>query len=86
MQAVAVIDGDVVMTYGDGDYFGELALRSSQPRAATVQADGFMTILRLDQASFNQLVVDKDDIGTQLEQQYAKYGTVRRRRRCRATA
>jgi CRP-like cAMP-binding protein len=38
-QAEAVVDGvGVVMEYGFGGFFGELALRTSAPRAATVRA------------------------------------------------
>ena len=35
-RAAAEIDGTFVMGYVDGDYFGELALRSSQVRATHV--------------------------------------------------
>ena len=38
-QAEAVVEGvGVVMEYGFGGFFGELALRTSAPRAATVRA------------------------------------------------
>ena len=62
------------MRYADGDYFGELALRSSQPRAATVHAEAFTTLLRLDRAEFDRLVREQGDVGQLLEAQHAKYG------------
>ena len=62
------------MRYADGDYFGELALRSSQPRAATVHAEAFTTLLRLDRAEFGRLVREQGDVGQLLEVQHAKYG------------
>lgn len=38
--ATAEIDGKVVRDYSSGDYFGELALMSNQPRSASVIARG----------------------------------------------
>jgi CRP-like cAMP-binding protein len=49
-EAQAFVQGHLVMEYGSGSFFGELALRSSQPRAATVKASGFSTtVLQLPQ-------------------------------------
>jgi hypothetical protein len=41
------------MTLNAGDYFGELALRRSEPRAATVTAVGAVVCLCMDRFSFN---------------------------------
>jgi cAMP-dependent protein kinase regulator len=55
-EAVATKNGEVVMMYGVGDYFGELALIRNQPRAATVAARGFTKVLSLDSRSFKRLL------------------------------
>lgn len=55
-EAVASKGGQVVMTYGSGDYFGELALIRNQPRAATVLARGATKLLSLDSSSFKRLL------------------------------
>jgi cAMP-dependent protein kinase regulator len=52
---VAVKDGAEVKTYGPGDYFGELALIRSQPRAATVACRGPAKLLSVDSKSFRRL-------------------------------
>jgi len=48
-------------------YFGELALRAKQPRAATVKAGGDTTLLRLGRDEFQWLVVEKKGIRSLLE-------------------
>lgn len=54
--AVAEKNGQQVMTYGVGDYFGELALIRNQPRAATVKARGVCKVLSLDRSGFKRLI------------------------------
>jgi CRP-like cAMP-binding protein len=55
-------DGDVVLEYGNGDYFGELSLRANQPRAATVvAASGLLKVLQLDSHDFDWCVRVKID-------------------------
>jgi hypothetical protein len=55
----AVIDGMQVKMYNDGDFFGELALHSRQPRAATVQVTSFTaTLLLMPRAGFQLLMTD----------------------------
>eukprot|EP00405_Crypthecodinium_cohnii_P016870 CAMPEP_0206459162 /NCGR_PEP_ID=MMETSP0324_2-20121206/24012_1 /ASSEMBLY_ACC=CAM_ASM_000836 /TAXON_ID=2866 /ORGANISM="Crypthecodinium cohnii, Strain Seligo" /LENGTH=399 /DNA_ID=CAMNT_0053930661 /DNA_START=76 /DNA_END=1275 /DNA_ORIENTATION=- len=54
--AYASKDGNRVMEYGAGDYFGELALITNQPRAATVVAKGASKLLSVDKQSFNRLL------------------------------
>jgi len=55
-SAVAEKNGTEVMSYGVGDYFGELALIRNQPRAATVTAKTAVKVLSLDQGSFKRLL------------------------------
>eukprot|EP00927_Polykrikos_kofoidii_P004054 TRINITY_DN1160_c0_g1_i1.p1 TRINITY_DN1160_c0_g1~~TRINITY_DN1160_c0_g1_i1.p1 ORF type:complete len:1106 (+),score=219.63 TRINITY_DN1160_c0_g1_i1:87-3404(+) len=55
--AVASVSGNKVKVYGIGDYFGELALLKSQPRAADVIAEATpTTVLVLDGSSFTRLL------------------------------
>ncbi len=46
----------VVATLADGDFFGEMALLSSDRRNATVRTKGVTTLLRLDQQAFDDLM------------------------------
>jgi len=66
-EAYAEIDGVQVMEYAAPRYFGELALRAKQPRAATVKARGATVVLRLDRHSFEWLVLEKKGIRSLLE-------------------
>jgi len=57
--AVATLDekdGDEVMEYNPGDYFGELALLKGEPRAANVLATSDCKMVLLDRASFKRLL------------------------------
>jgi len=55
-SAVATKDGQEVMSYNSGDYFGELALIRNQPRAATITARGSTKLLSVDSRSFKRLL------------------------------
>ena len=50
--AVAEVDGEAVMTYSQGDYFGELALLNNSPRAATVRGLADTRCMVLDRDAF----------------------------------
>lgn len=54
--AVAKKDGNEVMQYKDGMFFGELALLKKEPRAATVCATSKCTCLALDGKAFKRLL------------------------------
>jgi cAMP-dependent protein kinase regulator len=49
-----------VMTYGSGNFFGELALIHNQPRAATIIAQGKARLLSIDSRTFKRLLNVKD--------------------------
>jgi|EP01047_Picozoa_sp_COSAG01_P047185 CRP-like cAMP-binding protein len=70
--ATAVKDGEKVFEYTDsGMFFGELALMSNQPRAATVEAKGGETICyKLGRQQFERLVGSCQEV---LQRQAAKY-------------
>jgi len=55
-NAVATKEGQEVMKYSSGDYFGELALIRNQPRAATITAKGEARLLSVDSRSFTRLL------------------------------
>lgn len=47
-----------VLTYGEGDAFGELALMYNAPRAATVKANGAVKVWALDRLTFKVILMD----------------------------
>merc|ERR1712125_279861 len=55
-EAAATKNGQQVMLYSGGDYFGELALIRNQPRAATVTTKSPCKVLSIDSASFKRLL------------------------------
>lgn len=59
-EAIVTKGGQNVMSYGAGDYFGELALIKNQPRAATVVAKGATKLLSLESRSFKRLLNVQD--------------------------
>ena len=52
-NAQAAVHGEVVAHFGAGDYFGEVALITSQPRMATVLCDTRTQCLVLDKSAFD---------------------------------
>ena len=51
-----------VKGYKSGDYFGERALLSGEPRAANVIAESDLKVITLDRKSFKRLLGPLDDI------------------------
>lgn len=45
-----------VATLGPGEFFGEAGLMIGSPRNATVRADGDVEVLRLDRATFSDII------------------------------
>ena len=52
----ALKDGTVVKAYGPKEYFGELALLSEAPRAATVKATSACKCLIIEKEAFDRLL------------------------------
>eukprot|EP00948_MAST-09A_sp_MAST-9A-sp1_P002745 g2745.t1 len=49
-------DDNIVTTYKEGDFFGELALLYQAPRAATVKANGEVRVWKLDRTTFKHIL------------------------------
>ena len=52
----------LLQTLGPGDFFGEMALIHTAPRAATVTAKSALTTLELDKAAFNRVLHNSTSI------------------------
>jgi cAMP-dependent protein kinase regulator len=62
-----------VMTYGPGDYFGELSLLKGEPRAANVIARTQLKCVTLDRQSFKRMLGPLEEI---LRRNAAKYENI----------
>ena len=60
----AKVDGEVVMSYGHGNYFGELALLSgsSGVRRATVEVVEPSVLLSIDRQAYDRLLGNADKL------------------------
>ncbi|CAK9863360.1 unnamed protein product [Sphagnum jensenii] len=63
--------GAVVMKYGKGDYFGELALLNDEPRSATVLAVTDCKVVSINSESFKRLLGKLEDILQRKKTEYA---------------
>jgi len=76
-QAVACIKGDQgeveVKSYKAGDYFGEIALLSGEPRKASVYAVGAASCLYITRATFLRILGPLADLLKKNMGQYEKY-------------
>ncbi|OEH74288.1 cyclic nucleotide-binding domain-containing protein [Cyclospora cayetanensis] len=74
--AMKVFEGQTepqeVETYKAGDYFGELALLTGEPRAASVIAKGSCKVATLDRKSFKRLMGSVEEILKRKAQEYKK--------------
>lgn len=70
-QAAAYLNGQEVMRYGPGSYFGELALLLQQTRAASVRALTECTCATLDRDSFIRLLGPLETIRKRAQSAYA---------------
>ena len=66
--AVKVHVQDVDLTLGTGDFFGELALVTKQPRNADVTAMGFATLLELHKRDFRRLLKKNPEMRNHIQQ------------------
>ena len=73
LQVDAEGNQKVVATLKEGAYFGEIALLTSKPRQATVQADGPISVLALDRATFTRVLGSLEEIMKRNIEQYTKY-------------
>jgi CRP-like cAMP-binding protein len=64
--ASCVKDGVEVATFGPGDFFGEMALISKQPRNATVAATSDMTVRAFDEGEFRRMLVDSPHVAVKI--------------------
>ncbi len=66
-------DGQVVATYGPGDYFGEIALLTDEPkRTATVTATSNAEVLGVTKWDFRALINAQPDIAVQVMSELAR--------------
>lgn len=77
-EAIArkVIDGQSkdLITYESGDYFGERALLTHEPRAASIVATSDeVTVAKLENKSFKRLLGPVEDILMRNMKNYAKF-------------
>jgi cAMP-dependent protein kinase regulator len=63
----------VVAELHQGNYFGEIALITSKPRAATVQAKGQLNVLSMDRATFQRVLGPLEDIMKRNMEEYIKH-------------
>ena len=66
--AVSVNIGDEPVRLGSGNFFGEIALVTSQPRTADIVAEGFCSLLILNTRQFNELSVRNPEIRETIEE------------------
>ncbi|MCX6396340.1 MAG: cyclic nucleotide-binding domain-containing protein [Propionibacteriales bacterium] len=79
-EFVVIIDGTATVTQGDevinhlgpGDFFGEIALVTGQPRTASVTADSDVHALVIEGHAFRRLLEDAPDIREKVEAVLAK--------------
>ncbi len=65
-RASCTIDGEQVAELGAGDFFGELALLSGEPRSATIVADSEMEVIVFSAREFSTLLADSQPVATQM--------------------
>jgi CRP-like cAMP-binding protein/Fe-S-cluster-containing hydrogenase component 2 len=65
-QVVVEQNGQTVATLGEGDFFGEMALLTSQPHRASVRAMTPTEVLALPAADFHELIRDRPKLETHL--------------------
>jgi CRP-like cAMP-binding protein len=66
LRARTMIGGreTILMTFGPGDFFGEMSLFDQGPRSADVVANGDSTVLRLSKVAFDRLTRETPSLAT----------------------
>jgi CRP-like cAMP-binding protein len=65
-SATVTVNGNPRRTLAPGDYFGEMALITGEPRSAAIRADTDMLTYVLSQWNFKPLVVDNPEVAWEL--------------------
>ena len=65
-SATVTVNGNPRRTLGPGDYFGEMALITGEPRSAAIRADTDMVTYVLSQWNFKPLVVAHPEVAWEL--------------------
>jgi CRP-like cAMP-binding protein len=65
-SATVSVNGNPRRTLGPGDYFGEMALITGEPRSAAITADTDMVAYVLSQWNFKPLVLDNPEVAWEL--------------------
>lgn len=63
----------IVYEYGEGDYFGELALLHDQPRQASVKAVGKVQVASIERETFKRMLGSLEDILKRNEERYKNF-------------
>ena len=66
VDVLAPGEDGVVATLSDGDFFGELALLTSEPRSNTVVAREYCNLFTVNRASFDRVLQDFPDFATEV--------------------
>ncbi|NNJ10419.1 cyclic nucleotide-binding domain-containing protein [Chloroflexales bacterium ZM16-3] len=65
-QVIVEQDGQTMTTLGEGDFFGEIALLTSQPHRSSVRAMTATDVLALPSDDFHQLIQDRPSLEASL--------------------
>lgn len=66
VEVLSIDEGAVVATLNDGDFFGEMALLSSEPRANTVRAVDYCNLYVLGRDKFDQVLDDFPEFAAEI--------------------
>lgn len=72
-NAEVLQDGQPVNTIGPGEFFGEIALVTGQPRTASVVATTAVHALVIEGHAFQRLLAEAPDIRTKVEEAAAEH-------------
>ena len=67
LEVLSKDGGSLYATMTDGDFFGEIALFTSQPRTASVRAVDYCDLYSLDKEMFDRVLSKYPEVATQIE-------------------